>query len=55
MGIDKQPNGSFKATIMIERKRIYTGYYTSYEKALDAYGEYKKRSRNSVGRKIKIQ
>jgi hypothetical protein len=53
MGIDKQPNGSFKVTIMIDRKRIYIGYFISYEKALNAYNERKKKNYNYSGRKLK--
>jgi hypothetical protein len=53
MGIDKQPNGSFKVTIMIDRKRIYLGYFTSYARAVDAYNDGKKESKNNTGRKIK--
>lgn len=53
MGIDKQPNGSFKVTIMIERKRIYLGYFTSYARAVEVYNNGKKKSKNNTGRKIK--
>ena len=53
MGIDKQPNGSFKVTIMIDRKRIYLGYFTSYARAVDNYNNGKKKSKNNTGRKIK--
>ena len=53
MGIDKQPNGSFKVTIMIDRKRIYLGYFTSYARAVENYNNGKKKRKNNTGRKIK--
>lgn len=54
MGIDKWDNGSFKVRIMVDRKYNYVGYFTTYERALEAYNrEKEKKKANKVGRKIK--
>lgn len=53
MGIDKQPNGSFKVTIMIDRKRIYLGYFTSYARAVENYQSKKNKVNENKGRKLK--
>ena len=53
MGIDKQPNGSFKVTIMVDRKRIYLGYFTSYVRAVENYQSKKNKVHENKGRKLK--
>jgi hypothetical protein len=53
MGIQLQPNGSFKANIMIDRKKIHIGYFINYQKAYDAYYKLKKKAEVKQGRKVK--
>lgn len=54
MGIDKWDNGSFKVRIMVDRRYNYVGYFTTYDKALEAYNKAKENKKcNEIGRKIK--
>lgn len=54
MGIQKWDNGSFKVRVMVDRKYNYLGYFTTYEKALEAYKKAKERRKTTeTGRKLK--
>jgi hypothetical protein len=54
MGIQIQPNGSFKANIMIDRKKIHIGYFINYKKAYKEYSKLKEKAEAKQGRKVKI-
>jgi hypothetical protein len=53
MGIQKWDNGSFKVRVMVDRKYNYLGYFTTYEKALEAYKKAKESKASTTGRKLK--
>jgi hypothetical protein len=53
MGIQIQPNGSFKANIMIDRKKIHIGYFITYQKAYKEYSKLKEKAEIKKGRKVK--